>query len=214
MATKCITKNKPNDKGLNSIVPIVVQSPTKESISSPLSPSQSKTITKPPARQIRHVSKAALEVIGKIVHFEQTLKEKLLNFFVLDKTGISLSCSSGNDRSIYIPIKSTIQTNNTMHSRNDIKSLFEITIPELFKMIKNKSFNQNDDNVLTDMSDIEDYNDSFDDTFSTNHTNTSNNSSGSKTMTIEAESQHNNCAKTSHPKMKHVKSLMIKIWMI
>ena len=84
LAANCITNNKSNDKGLDSVVSIVVQSPTKESINSPLSPSQSKTITKAPARQIRHVSRAALEAIGNIAHFKQRLKEKSSKFLVLD----------------------------------------------------------------------------------------------------------------------------------
>ncbi len=53
LATNCITENKSNDKGPDSVVAVVVESPTKESINSPSSTSQSKTKqTKSPNRQI------------------------------------------------------------------------------------------------------------------------------------------------------------------
>ena len=35
LATNCITENKSNDKGPDSVVAVVVESPTKESINSP-----------------------------------------------------------------------------------------------------------------------------------------------------------------------------------
>ena len=88
------TKNEYNDEELDSVVPTVVETPTKESINLPSSPSQSKSVTNPPTRQIRHASKAALEAIGKIARFERALKEKLSDTLELDENSISLSCSS------------------------------------------------------------------------------------------------------------------------
>ena len=178
----------------------------------PSSPSQSKSVTNPPNRRIQHVSKAALEAIGKITHFERALKEKLSNTLELDETGISLSCSSGNDRSAYISRRSlAMQTNNTTNSTNDIENTFEITIPQLPDMTQNNSFGQVDDDTITELLHTN-HNDSYDDLLATDHRIKMNTSHGSKSFTIEADSQYNDCSMSSNhlTKMKQAQSSKIQ----
>ena len=143
-----ITNDSMRKKNRASLSIIIVKSPIEESINSPSFTSQSETMTKAPVRQVWHASRAALDAIGNIACFEQTLKEKSSNLLVLDKTIISLSCNSENDGSVFIP------TNNTRQGNNGIKSSFERTLMELPEKIRYKSFNQHDDNTLTDMLDI------------------------------------------------------------
>ena len=206
------TKNKYNDEELDSVVPTVVETPTKESINLPSSPSQSKSVTNPPTRQIRHASKAALEAIGKIARFERALKEKLSDTLELDENSISLSCSSGNNGSAYISRKSSaMQTNNTTNSTNDIENTFEITKPQLPDMIKNHLFGLVDDDTITEQS-YTNHNDSYDDLVARDHRNKMNSSPGSKSLTIVADSQYNHCSKSSThlTKMKQAQSSKIK----
>ncbi len=72
------------------------------------------------------------------------------NLLVLDKTGTSLYCIIGNDGLVCISRNSTrTQTNSTIHSMNNNKNSFEMTIPELPKMIKDKLFTELDDETLS-----------------------------------------------------------------
>ena len=78
-------------------------------------------------------------------------------------------------------------------------------------MIKNKSFGQVDDDSISEQS-YTNHNDSYDDLVARDHRNKMNSSHGSKSLTIEADSQYNDCSMSSNhlTKMKQAQSSKMK----